>query len=160
MMKMSSQNTKYDLNIRHYQFLDVVRGLAIIWICWYHIDQLMSPVRSNIAKFGYSGVSVFIIISGFGLTFSMLRNDILSSSYNNKLLTNWKSFPWKKFFLKRLFSIYPLYILAPQVLNPAIKLYNLCVLPRHNLDTILKILTFNTSDTCPYYIFGNWVYHG
>ena len=109
---MSSQNTKYDLNIRHYQFLDVVRGLAIIWICWYHIDQLMSPVRSNIAKFGYSGVSVFIIISGFGLTFSMLRNDILSSSYNNKLLTNWKSFPWKKFFLKRLFSIYPLYILA------------------------------------------------
>ncbi|MDD1427881.1 acyltransferase [Dolichospermum sp. ST_sed9] len=109
---MSSQNTTYDPNIRPYQFLDVVRGLAIIWICWYHIDQLMSPVRSNIAKLGYSGVSVFIILSGFGLTFSMLKNDILSSSYNNKLLTNWKNFPWKKFFLKRFFRIYPLYILA------------------------------------------------
>jgi peptidoglycan/LPS O-acetylase OafA/YrhL len=72
---MSSQTTTYDPNILPYQSLDVVRGLAIIWICWFHIDQFMSPVRSNIAKFGYSGVSVFIILSGFGLTFSMLRND-------------------------------------------------------------------------------------
>lgn len=101
------------LSLRSYpiQWLEGVKALAILWISWYHIDQLMLPQNQDIfsirtlASLGFSGVNVFLLLSGFGLAFSMSRTQIKSS-------LTWKELPWKNFFLRRLLRIYPLYILA------------------------------------------------
>lgn len=91
------------------QLLEAVRGLAIIWITWYHIDSLMLPTNQDIwnirtlARLGFSGVNVFLFMSGFGLTLSMTKAHL---NFNHL----WIKLPWKKFFIRRFFKIYPLYI--------------------------------------------------
>lgn len=90
-------------------WLEGVKALAILWIAWYHIDQLILPQNQEdfsirtLASLGFSGVNVFILLSGFGLTFSMACTQIKSSM-------TWIELPWQKFFIRRLLRIYPLYI--------------------------------------------------
>jgi peptidoglycan/LPS O-acetylase OafA/YrhL len=100
-------NKGYTYSIHHH-LLDALKGLTIIWICWYHIDQLMLPGINDtfnfhtLARFGYLGVTTFIILSGFGLTLSIRKNTV----------SNCNKFPWKEFFLRRVARIYPLYVFS------------------------------------------------
>lgn len=108
---MNTEQKKNSLNSSRSKFLDVVKALAILWIAWYHVDQLMLPKNQYIfnirtlASFGFAGVNVFLLLSGFGLTLSM------SKVYKNSAI-DWNKLPWKKFFARRLLRIYPLYIIA------------------------------------------------
>ncbi|MDB9446406.1 acyltransferase family protein [Anabaena sp. CS-542/02] len=100
-------NKEYIYSIDHH-LLDALKGLTIIWICWYHIDKLMIPAINatfsihTLARFGYLGVTTFIILSGFGLTLSIKKNTF----------SNYNKFPWKEFFLRRVARIYPLYVFS------------------------------------------------
>ena len=109
-MKIKVENKENNsLNSSQFKFLDVVKGLAALWIAWFHIDLLMLPRNEEIwslrtlASLGFSGVNVFLLLSGFGLTLSMLK-------FYSKSNTNWKNLPWKQFFIRRFLRIYPLYI--------------------------------------------------
>ena len=93
------------------KWLEGVRGLAILWIAWYHIDLMILPPNHEIfnirslATLGFAGVNVFLLASGFGLAFSMTRNQI-------KYSLPWSKLSWQNFFIRRLSRIYPLYIFA------------------------------------------------
>ncbi len=100
----------------HVQFLDHLRGLAILGVFAYHslgaaygINQLpwgrwfrslaVPPSFFVLlpATFGWAGVAVFFVVSGFCIHLSHLR-----SSAGN----------WRGFFVRRFFRIYPPYFLA------------------------------------------------
>lgn len=107
----TSSHEKNSLPSYHLDFLEGVKFLAILWIAWYHIDQMIMPENSEVvsirslASLGFSGVNVFLLLSGLGLTFSMSRTQLKSS-------LSWHKLPWKSFFIRRLLRIYPLYFFA------------------------------------------------
>lgn len=92
-------------------WIEGVKTLSMLWIAWYHIDKLLisnSSELSNqlsLARLGFAGVHVFLIISGLGLTISTYQTQS-QASLNNK------QFSWKKFYIRRFIRIYPPYILA------------------------------------------------
>lgn len=69
-------------------------GLAIIWIMMYHFGFTQSHTLGIITQFGFSGVEIFMFVSGFGLYFSLNKD--------SNLLT---------FYLKRFVRIFPTYYL-------------------------------------------------
>jgi peptidoglycan/LPS O-acetylase OafA/YrhL len=97
------------LNSSRSDILEVVKALTILWIAWYHIDQLMLPANHEVwsirtlASFGFAGVNVFLLLSGLALTLSITKVYINSAK-------SWISIPWGKFFIRRILRIYPLYI--------------------------------------------------
>jgi peptidoglycan/LPS O-acetylase OafA/YrhL len=99
---------------KHIEFLDLLRGVALIVVFLFHAlgaacgrDQLpwgawfreFSVSRSFLVllpfSFGWSGVAIFFVISGFCIHLSFNREP-----------------DWQDFFVRRFFRIYPPYILA------------------------------------------------
>jgi peptidoglycan/LPS O-acetylase OafA/YrhL len=72
---------------------DFCKGLAILWIFLVHYQG---------GWFGWQGVHLFIVLSGFGLTYSCLT----------KAQSGQRSIQWKAWFLKRFRRILPAYWLA------------------------------------------------
>lgn len=63
-----------DVPLKRYQLLDAFRGLAILWIVCFHVladvrEQYGTVLNYIIAK-GYLGVSIFFVISGYGVAAS------------------------------------------------------------------------------------------
>ncbi len=100
----------------HVQFLDHLRGLAILGVFAYHslgaaygINQLpWGPWFRSLkvppsffallpATFGWAGVAVFFVVSGFCIHLSHLRSS---------------TGDWRGFFVRRFFRVYPPYLLA------------------------------------------------
>lgn len=69
--------------------IDFCKGLAIAWIVLYHYKP---------GWFGWQGVHVFIVLSGFGLTYSCLKKS--------------DNISWKPWYLKRFERILPTYWLV------------------------------------------------
>lgn len=69
--------------------LDFCKGLAIIWVFLFHY-------RRN--WFGWQGVHIFIVLSGFGLTYSCLKTR--------------KNISWKQWYIRRIERILPAYWLV------------------------------------------------
>lgn len=72
-------------------WIDFLKGIAIIAIVLFHADRL---------QFGYLGVDIFFVISGFFVTKGLLRN-MENGSYG-----------YWNFLLKRLVRLYPLILIA------------------------------------------------
>lgn len=74
-------------NTGRVELLDSLRGLASLSVCIFHIfcgnsALLPAGIVKSIAGFGYLGVEVFFVISGFILPYSMLRSQYrLRSDY-------------------------------------------------------------------------------
>lgn len=75
----------------YYPALDVLRGIAIIFVCFYHNFQFL-----QVFNFGWTGVDLFFVLSGFLIT------DILMSSFNGKHF-------FRNFYIRRFLRIFPLY---------------------------------------------------
>ena len=92
---MSSKITKRLNNI------DLLRGVAIIFVVLYHYTSHYSPeylLRSDnwsltIAKYGWSGVDIFFIVSGYCIAMTIVKTHNLI-----------------EFFVKRFARIYPAYV--------------------------------------------------
>lgn len=67
-------------------------GWAIIWIMMLHFTFTQIKPLGFVAQYGFSGVEIFLFVSGFGLFFSLDKN---SSN--------------KQFYLKRFLRIFPTY---------------------------------------------------
>lgn len=86
------------------QFIDALRGIAIIGVVFHHTRDFVAAGNNNIFNFSIDkssiGVQLFYIISAFTL-FLSYRNRILNEKYH---VLN--------FFIRRFFRIAPLYYLA------------------------------------------------
>ena len=80
-MKINSQKEYYRLDIQS------LRGIAILAVFFYHLSPKIFP-------YGYLGVDLFFVISGYLITSIVLK----------KLIKN--EFSFKQFILKRLYRIY------------------------------------------------------
>ena len=57
--------------------LDLLRGVAALAVCLFHFDYdgaLGIPSVSHVLSYGYLGVQMFFVISGFIIPYSMLRS--------------------------------------------------------------------------------------
>jgi len=82
--------------------LNLLRGFAALYVCCYHILPAAFesiPFLHSTFSFGYLGLDLFFIISGFIIPYSMFKNDY-----------SLKRFP--KFMLKRSVRIEPPYIVS------------------------------------------------
>ena len=75
--------------LNHIQFL---RGLSVLLVFFYHL-------KLNIFQYGFLGVDIFFVISGYVITSRIYKE------YQNK-----RSFNFIKFYLKRIKRIYPVLI--------------------------------------------------
>lgn len=87
--------------------LDGLRGIAILWVLWYHIWQiswLPAPLHALqfIPETGFEGVDLFFWISGFVIAYPFI-----------KALVNGEPQPaWGHFAYRRLMKIVPSYVLS------------------------------------------------
>lgn len=94
--------------------LDGVRGLAILLVLWVHWDMVLVQVGwlpepywlHVVASFGFSGVLLFFVLSGF-LLFLPYARSLLAG-------TAWPS-P-RQFYVRRFRRIYPLYLIVLGIL--------------------------------------------
>lgn len=61
-------------------------GWAILWIMMLHFTFTQIKPLGFIAQYGFAGVEIFMLVSGFGLYFSMEKDSHLSHFYKKRLL--------------------------------------------------------------------------
>ncbi|HEY6803194.1 MAG TPA: acyltransferase [Pyrinomonadaceae bacterium] len=80
--------------------LDTLRGLSALAVCWYHFsgNRLVGPglIRDS-GTYGWLGVDVFFVISGFVIPFALHREGYTFANY-------------RTFLLKRIARLYPPYL--------------------------------------------------
>ena len=87
---------------RHYVELDGIRGIAVIAVFLFHYGRgshssnLLLRGSAKVVQFGWVGVSLFFVLSGFLIT------GILWDSRENR---GW----WRTFYARRSLRIFPLY---------------------------------------------------
>jgi peptidoglycan/LPS O-acetylase OafA/YrhL len=88
------------LSPRHFEFVDALRGYAILAVILFHVNQLVLhsyPLLHGVASYGGSGVQVFFVISAFTLFWSL----------QNRLWVDRR--PMLAFFARRWFRVAPLF---------------------------------------------------
>ncbi|MCL6296723.1 acyltransferase family protein [Jejuia spongiicola] len=112
----------------HFYGLDHLRVLAITLVLIFHYTYFFTHPDwwPAIAKFGWTGVDLFFVLSGF-----------LISSHLFQEIKNRSSFSYKHFFIKRAFRILPVYfvVVAIYFLFPILR-------ERPTLPELWRFLTF------------------
>jgi peptidoglycan/LPS O-acetylase OafA/YrhL len=83
--------------------LDHLRAFAIIFVFLYHYGILFPHPGwvNNIGKFGWSGVDLFFVLSGYLIASQLFKN-----------IAQQKNVAVKEFFIKRFFRIIPIYLVV------------------------------------------------
>ena len=82
---------------KHFKLLDGIRGLSIAAVIWHHSGGVY-PISSQFFGRGYLGVDMFFVLSGFLITFLLLKEKRITSTIS-----------LKKFYIRRTLRIFPLY---------------------------------------------------
>jgi len=61
-----------------------IMGIAMIWVVLYHY-QLQGPLAAPF-RLGFTGVDLFMFVSGLGLYFSLSKDDNVKRFYKMRLL--------------------------------------------------------------------------
>ena len=85
-----------------------LRGLAALWVCWFHITGLIQPnptIEPLIAtgRYGFMGVQIFFVLSGFVIPYALHR-----SNYRPSMLP--------RFIAKRMLRLHPPYLTVVAIL--------------------------------------------
>lgn len=80
--------------------LDLLRAVAIVWVMLYHVTS-WGPVLPNFIEYGYIGVDLFFVLSGFLIGWQLLE------PYTVGLEPR-----WRQFFVRRAFRVLPAYWLV------------------------------------------------
>lgn len=96
------QNTKITQKL---EIIEVLRGLAALAVTWFHLTGYGKAEYLNVwldplglSKYGWLGVEVFFVISGFIIPYSLWRSNFDLKQH------------WGKFISKRVIRIYPAYL--------------------------------------------------
>ncbi|MEO6850571.1 MAG: acyltransferase [Mucilaginibacter sp.] len=91
-------NGSNHVRIKH---IDALRGIAAIIVTFFHLtgNSGLSKQTASIGKYGYTGVEIFFVISGFILPYSLQKSGYKFQNFS-------------VFMLKRIARIYPAYIVA------------------------------------------------
>lgn len=89
--------TSFLMEKAHFKLLDGLRALSIFAVVWHHSSGDM-PLDLNILKVGFLGVPVFFVLSGFLITFLLLKEKAKAGAIS-----------FKKFYIRRSLRIFPLY---------------------------------------------------
>jgi peptidoglycan/LPS O-acetylase OafA/YrhL len=82
------------------EVLDFLRGIASLAVSLFHFTNVLDPgLLKSIASYGYLGVEVFFVISGFVIPYSLYRGEYQLPNYG-------------KFVLKRVIRLDPPYIVT------------------------------------------------
>jgi peptidoglycan/LPS O-acetylase OafA/YrhL len=84
--------------------LDALRGIAALSVCWYHFtngnpDFLPASILKSSGHYGWLGVEIFFVISGFIIPYALQRSSYRISDYGT-------------FILKRIIRLDPPYLVA------------------------------------------------
>jgi peptidoglycan/LPS O-acetylase OafA/YrhL len=108
--------------------LDHLRAFAIIFVFLYHYGRLFPHPDwvNKISEFGWSGVDLFFVLSGYLIASQLFKN-----------MAQQKNIPLKEFFIKRFFRIIPVYFIVVTIyfLFPFVR-------EREALAPLWKYLTF------------------
>lgn len=96
--------------------LDFCKGLAIVWVFLFHYQKTW---------FGWQGVHIFIVLSGFGLTYSCLSKESIS---------------WKHWYVRRAERVLPAYWLV--VLSGS--LIGVCLLILRGRESVVSAIVKST----------------
>jgi peptidoglycan/LPS O-acetylase OafA/YrhL len=95
--------------------LDTLRGMSALAVCWYHFSGSSmigaGPIRTS-GEYGWLGVEVFFVISGFVIPLALLKERYSLSNY-------------RTFMLKRLARLYPPYLASVVVGFALLALYSI-----------------------------------
>lgn len=96
--------------------LDLLRALAIAWIMLYHLESYGVPLPGPLAGFGWMGVDLFFVLSGYLIGWQLLRPWLRGDT------PAWWPW-WRGFMLRRALRILPAYlaVLALYVAVPAVR---------------------------------------
>lgn len=61
-------------------------GWAIVWIMMLHFRFILIKPLGFIAQYGYAGVEIFMLVSGFGLYYSLDKNDNIGQYFKRRIL--------------------------------------------------------------------------
>ncbi len=99
---------------RRLDFIDALRGLSCLWVCFCHVEQywcasyrpafsenFTEAVLSRLASTGAAGVDIFIVLSGFCLYWPLIQTSRAPNPLSNK-----------KFFIRRSLRLLPVYYVA------------------------------------------------
>ena len=85
------------------EVIDFLRGIAALSVAWFHftngnVDFLDPGLLKFSGKYGYLGVEIFFVISGFIIPYSLWRSQFNLRSH------------WKAFLAKRIIRLHPAYL--------------------------------------------------
>lgn len=125
------------INRKYFTLLDGIRGLSIFAVIWHHASG-NNPFNSQIFTRGYLGVDMFFVLSGFLITFLLIKEKLK----NNKVSLT-------KFYIRRTLRIFPLYFAFLGFLS----LWIVIKSPEKSSEVL---------GTLPYYILyiSNWIPEG
>jgi len=134
----------------HNYTIDFLRGIAALMVCFFHFAWANSDYLSstkylkNIAQFGYLGVEIFFVISGFIIPYSLYI-----SNYNIRNI--------KVFFIKRCLRIEPPYLISVALVIVLGYLSTLSPMYRGTLFTVDLTTIFLHIGYLPRFFDHNWV---
>ena len=86
---------KYIINSFTLQDISTCRsalmGIAILWVVFYHFG-FHTPIISHVTRFGYTGVDIFMFLSGFGLFYSLQKKQGLSNYLKKRVVRIFPSY--------------------------------------------------------------------
>ena len=64
---------------------NAIKGLAILWVVYFHARLGLSGFLFEVQKIGYGGVDLFMFLSGFGLFYSLEKDGDICRYFNRRL---------------------------------------------------------------------------
>lgn len=66
-------------------YRDELKGIAMIWVVYFHAVLSITGILSYIQKIGYGGADIFIFLTGFGLYYSLGKTGELSDYFKRRM---------------------------------------------------------------------------
>lgn len=68
------------------KYRDELKGLAMLWIVWFHSGLLLPGILDDLRLLGYGGVDIFLFLMGMGLSYSLQKNADLRAYLSRRVL--------------------------------------------------------------------------